>query len=75
MSLDLAQAQTNNKIEFVNNIELMKGHLGQAVVNKENANDSLSRAHITHSIMEVYDFIEVPLLTTDPNLNALLFQQ
>jgi hypothetical protein len=75
MSLDLAQAQTNNKIEFVYNIELMRGHLGQAVVNKENGNNSLSRAHITHSIMEVYDFIEVPLVTTDANLNALLFHK
>ena len=33
--LSLAEAQTYNKIEFVYNIEQMKGHLEQAVVNKE----------------------------------------
>jgi hypothetical protein len=69
----LADAQTYNKIEYVYNIELMKGHLEQAMVNKVNGNNSLSRAHISHSIMEVYDFIEVPLITTDSNLDALLF--
>ena len=73
LSLDSAFGQTLNKIEFVYNIELMKGHLEQALVNKEIGNNSLSRAHISHSIMEVYDFIEVPLVTTNSNLNALLF--
>jgi hypothetical protein len=57
------------------NIELMRGHLEQAVANKENGNNSLSRAHISHSIMEVYDFIEVPLVTVDANLNGLLFHK
>jgi len=31
----VAEAQTYNKLEFVYNIEQMKGHLEQAIVNKE----------------------------------------
>lgn len=73
LSFSIANGQTYNKIEYVYNIELMRGHLEQALVNKEIGNNSLSRAHISHSITEVYDFIEVPLVTTDSNLNALLF--
>jgi hypothetical protein len=73
LSFDLAGAQTTNKIEYVFNIEQMKGHLEQAVKNKENANNSLTRAHIQHPIVEIYDFIEVQLGTADSNLNTLLF--
>jgi hypothetical protein len=72
-TFSIADGQTYNKIEYVYNIELMKGHLEQALVNKEIGNNSLSRAHISHSIMEIYDFIEIQLATTDSNLNALLF--
>ena len=42
----LAEAQTYNKIEFVYNIEQMKGHLEQAVVNKENVNNTFSAATV-----------------------------
>ena len=72
-SFNDAEAQTYNKIEYVYYIEQMKGHLEQAVTNKENGNNSLSRAHILHSIAETYDLIEVQLATTNSNLNALLF--
>lgn len=51
----------------------MKGHLEQAVENKENGNNSLTRAHILHPIVEIYDFIEAPLVTVDSNLNHSLF--
>jgi hypothetical protein len=54
---DLAEAQTSNKIEYVFNIEQMKGHLEQAVANKESGNVSLSQAHILHIIMGLYDLI------------------
>ncbi len=48
--------QMPNQIEYVYNIEQMKGHLEQAVENKENGNNSLTRAHILHPIVEIYDF-------------------
>jgi hypothetical protein len=62
-----------NQIEYVYNIEQMKGHLDQAILNKENGNDTLTRAHILHPIVEIYDFIEAPLVTVDSNLNHTLY--
>lgn len=62
-----------NQIEYVYNIEQMKGHLEQAVQNKENGNNSLTQAHILHPIVEIYDFIEAPLVTVDSNLNNSLY--
>jgi len=69
----VADAQTYNKLEFVYNIEQMKGHLEQAIVNKENGNNTLTQAHIQHPIVEIYDAIEAPLAAVDSNQNILLF--
>jgi hypothetical protein len=68
-----AEAQTYNKIEFVYNIEQMKGHLEQAIINKENGNNTLTQAHIQHPIVEIYDSIEAQLASVDNNHNTLLF--
>lgn len=62
-----------NQIEYVYNIEQMKGHLEQAILNKEDGNNTLTRAHILHPIVEIYDFIEAPLVTVDSNLNHTLY--
>jgi hypothetical protein len=62
-----------NQIEYVYNIEQMKGHLEQAILNKEDGNNTLTQAHILHPIVEIYDFIEAPLVTVDSNLNHTLF--
>ncbi len=51
----------------------MKGHLEQAVVNKENGNNTLTQAHIQHPIIEIYDAIQVQLTSADSNHNTLLF--
>lgn len=72
MSIGLVEAQTYNKMEFVYNIEQMKGHLEQAVVNKENGNNTLTQAHIQHPIVEIYDAIEAQLTSVDSNHNTLL---
>ena len=71
--IGLAESQTYNEIEFVYNIEQMKGHLEQAVINKENGNNTLSQAHIQHPIVEIYDSIEAQLTSVDSNHNTLLF--
>ena len=55
------------------NIEQMKGHLEQAVVNKENGNNTLTQAHIQHPIVEIYDAIQVQLASVDSSHNTLLF--
>ena len=73
LSPDPVEAQSSNKIEYVYNIEMMKGHLEQAIANKENGNNSLTQAHILHPIAEIYDFIEAELGTADSKLNSLLF--
>jgi hypothetical protein len=72
-TLDLVWGQMPNQIEYVYNIEQMKGHLEQAILNKEDGNNTLTRAHILHPIVEIYDFIEAPLVTVDSNLNHTLY--
>jgi hypothetical protein len=71
--IGLAESQTYNEIEFVYNIEQMKGHLEQAVINKEDGNNTLTQAHIQHPIVEIYDSIEAQLTSVDSNHNTLLF--
>ena len=73
LSFNVAEAQTYNKLEFVYNIEQMKGHLEQAIVNKENGNNTLTQAHIQHPIVEIYDAIQAQLAAVDSNHNTLLF--
>lgn len=72
-TFDLVGGQMPNQIEYVYNIEQMKGHLEQAILNKEDGNNTLTRAHILHPIVEIYDFIEAPLVTVDSNLNHTLY--
>jgi hypothetical protein len=72
-AFDLVWGQMPNQIEYVYNIEQMKGHLEQAILNKEDGNNTLTRAHILHPIVEIYDFIEAPLVTVDSNLNHTLY--
>lgn len=69
----LVWGQMPNQIEYVYNIEQMKGHLEQAILNKEDGNNTLTQAYILHPIVEIYDFIEAPLVTVDSNLNHTLF--
>jgi len=69
----LCWGQMPNQIEYVYNIEQMKGHIEQAIMNKEDGNNTLTRAHILHPIVEIYDFIEAPLVTVDSNLNHTLY--
>jgi hypothetical protein len=72
-TFDLVWGQMPNQIEYVYNIEQMKGHLEQAILNKEDGNNTLTGAHILHPIVEIYDFIEAPLVTVDSNLNHTLY--
>ena len=69
----LGWGQMPNQIEYVYNIEQMKGHLEQAIMNKVDGNNTLTSAHILHPIVEIYDFIEAPLVTVDSNLNHTLY--
>lgn len=62
-------------IDFHSNIEQMKGHIHQALINKEQGNDSLSIAHTLHPIAEVYSLIAEPLSNANSTLNATLFSE
>jgi hypothetical protein len=69
-----AAAVTPNStlIDFASNIEQIRGHLDQAVVNKESGNDTLTVAHSLHPIEEVYSSIEGLLARQNSTLNQTL---
>jgi uncharacterized protein (DUF697 family) len=69
-----AAAATPNStlIDFASNIEQIRGHLDQAVVNKESGNDTLTVAHSLHPIEEVYSSIEGLLARQNSTLNQTL---
>ena len=59
-------------VEFVSNIEQIRGHLDQALVNKESGNDTLAQTHTLHPIEEVYANIEEQLVSQNDTLNETL---
>ena len=59
-------------VDFDSNIEQIRGHLDQAVANKEIGNTTLAKAHTLHPIEEIYSSIEVQIDSTDPSLNRSL---
>ena len=67
-----ATAPNATLVEFVSNIEQIRGHLDQAVINKEAGNNTLAEAHVHHPIEEVYSSIEVELANQNSTLNQTL---
>ena len=67
-----ATAPNATFVDFASNIEQIRGHLDQAVVNKESGNDTLALAHTLHPIEEVYSSIEGPLAAQNSTLNQTL---
>lgn len=59
-------------VEFVSNIEQIRGHLHQALINKESGNNTLAEAHTLHPIAEVYSSIEDQLANQNSTLNQTL---
>jgi hypothetical protein len=59
-------------VEFVSNIEQIRGHLNQALVNKESGNNTLAQNHALHPIEEVYASIEDLLVSQNSTLNETL---
>ena len=57
---------------FVSNIEQIRGHIEQAIVNKEADNNTLAKAHTLHPIEEIYSSITAEISSTDPSLNQSL---
>jgi hypothetical protein len=59
-------------VNFDSNIEQIRGHLEQALANKEIGNTTLAKAHTLHPIAEIFSSIEAQIDTADPNLNQSL---
>ncbi len=58
--------------EFASNIEQIRGHLDQALINKESGNNTLAEAHVLHPIEEIYSNIEEDLMNQNSTLNETL---
>jgi hypothetical protein len=56
--------------DFITNAEYIKGHLEQAVANKQVGNTELAIAHSGHPIEEVYTLMEGPLEEASPQRAA-----
>ncbi len=59
-------------VEFVSNVEMIKGHMAQALANKEQNDLALARAHASHPIAEHYSLIQSEIEENDAQLNAQL---
>jgi hypothetical protein len=59
-------------VEFISNIEQIRGHLDQALLNIESGNNTLAQAHTLHPIEEVYSSIEDQLANQNTTLNQTL---
>jgi hypothetical protein len=59
-------------VDFVSNIEQIRGHLEQAISNKEAGNNTLVLAHTLHPIEEIYSSIEGQLSNANSTLNQTL---
>ena len=68
----MASAPNATLVEFVSNIEQIKGHLDQALINKESENITLAEAHTLHPIEEIYSSIEDQLANQNSTLNQTL---
>jgi hypothetical protein len=62
----------STQVDFVSNIEQIRGHLNAAVMNKETGNNSLAKAHTLHPIAEIYSSIEPLISKTNSTLNNTL---
>ena len=67
-----AFAQNEERVQFVANIEFIKGHLEQAVGNKQENSTELAKAHSGHPIAEHYSLIEEEVEEHNGELNTEL---
>ena len=62
----------STQVDFVSNIEQIRGHLNAATMNKEAGNNSLAKAHTLHPIAEIYSSIEPLISNANSTLNNTL---
>jgi len=73
--LDEAVPSADKHVEFVANLEYIRGHLAQALANKQANNIELAAAHAGHPVVEVYSLIEGELAEHNPDLAEELDQR
>jgi hypothetical protein len=64
--------RNSTQVDFVSNMEQIRGHLNAAVMNKEAGNNTLAKAHALHPIAEIYSSIEPQISNTNATLNETL---
>jgi hypothetical protein len=69
---EVVEEETSELVDFVSNIEFIKGHLSQAIVNKQAGQDELAIAHAGHPAIEHYYLIEEKVAEHDSQLNTQL---
>jgi hypothetical protein len=70
---ELEEATSSDEhVEFAANLEYIRGHLAQAVANKQAGNSELAIAHAGHPVEEVYSLIEGELAEHNADLNEEL---
>ena len=62
----------STQIDFVSNIEQIRGHLNAAAMNKEAGNNTLAKAHTLHPIAEIYSSIKPQISNVNSTLNETL---
>src|ERR671910_1446152 len=62
----------STQVDFVSNIEQIRGHLNAATMNKEAGNNSLAKAHTLHPIAEIYASIKPQISNVNSTLNETL---
>ncbi|HJS81511.1 MAG TPA: hypothetical protein VJ742_01615 [Nitrososphaera sp.] len=70
--LDEAVPSSNENVDFAANLSFIRGHLVQALANKQANSAELAAAHAGHPVHEVYALIEGALTEQDPELDEEL---
>jgi predicted regulator of amino acid metabolism with ACT domain len=69
---NLTSSNNTRLVDFVSNIEQIRGHLEQAISNKQAGNNILVLAHTLHPIEEIYSNIEGQISDANSTLNQTL---
>ena len=69
---NLTSSNNTRLVDFVSNIEQIRGHLEQAISNKQAGNNILVLAHTLHPIEEIHSNIEGQISDANSTLNQTL---
>lgn len=62
----------DNDVEFISNMDKVRGHMEQSLANKEKGELALSKVHASHPIAELYSLMEPEISEHDAQLNTKL---